>query len=298
MSTIHVGCAVEGTRYVAHSAAMLHSVLAAGADVHVHYLHGPEFPEGERGPLGEMVERLGGAISFVEVPDGLLEGLPTKGYTRKATWYRVLVADLLPELERILFLDADLLALDSLEPLCATDVSDHYLGAVTNVLQAEHLFRPAELGLDRAQEYFNAGVMLMNLELLRQDGRGAEMREYGALHADDLLFRDQDALNAVLAGRRLALHPRWNCTNALFFHPWSAYVFGHEALDEARRNPAIRHFEGPGRSNKPWVHGSWAAHRELYFEHRRGTPWPEVELEEVPSPPVRLARSLRRRFSP
>jgi lipopolysaccharide biosynthesis glycosyltransferase len=297
VSDLHVGCAVEG-RYVAHSAAALHSVLGQSGEfrVHVHYLHGPELPAEGQGSLTEMVERMGGEISFVHVLDELVEGLPTEGFTRKATWYRGLVADVLPDLERILFLDADLLALDALGPLWQTDVSGHYLAAVTNVFQADHLSRPAQLGLDRPEAYFNAGVMLMNLELMRRDGCTAAIRDYGRSHADHLMFRDQDALNVVLGERRLALHPRWNCMNALHFFPWSAYVFGNRALAEARAKPAIRHFEGPG-INKPWVHGSWSPQRELYFEHRRGTPWPEVEIEEVPSLPGRIARRLRRRFS-
>ena len=306
MSVLHVGCAVEGG-YVAHSAAMLHSVLEhrGSHGVRVHYLHGGDLPAGSEGPLRDMVERGGAAIDFVQVPDELCAGLPTKGFTRKATWYRILVPELLGGVDRILFLDADVLALDSLVPLWETDVSDHYLAAVTNVFQADHLFRPAELGFDRPDAYFNAGVMVMNLDLMRHEGCTAALRAYGREHAQGLMFRDQDVLNAVLAGRRRPLHPRWNSMNSFEAFPWSAYVFGNRALEEARANPGIRHFEGPG-INKPWHRGCRFAHRERYFEHRRHTPWPDVEMEEeserTPAPaPATLARRLvgraRRRLS-
>jgi lipopolysaccharide biosynthesis glycosyltransferase len=297
VSELHIGCAVEGD-YVAHSAAMLHSVVGNcdGYEVRIHYLHGPELPPGTSGPLTELIEGLGAQISFLDIPDSLCVDLPTEGFTRKATWYRTFVPELLPELDRILFLDADLLALDSLGPLWEIDVSDHYLAAVTNVFQPDHLFRAAQLGIDHPQDYFNAGVMLMNLELMRRDGCTAALREYGAEHAGDLMFRDQDALNVVLGGRRRELHPRWNCMNAVLFFPWSAYVFGAAAVEEARRDPAIRHFEGPG-INKPWHYGSWSPQRELYFEHRRRTPWPEVEIEGVPSLRSRLAGRVRRLLS-
>jgi lipopolysaccharide biosynthesis glycosyltransferase len=295
MSILDVGCAVEG-EYVAHSAAMLRSVLQQSEDyrVRVHYIHGPELPGESKRPLAEMIEREGGEVVFVEVPDYLCAGLPTEGFTRKATWYRIFVPDLLPELDRILLLDADLLAVDSLGPLWETEVSEHYLAAVTNVFQADHLFRPAELGFDRPETYFNAGVMLMNLQLIRRDGRTAVLRDYGAEHAAELMFRDQDALNVVLAGRRRPLHPRWNSMNSLAAFPWSAYVFGARAVEEATRNPGIRHFEGPG-PNKPWHRGCEAALRELYFEHRRHTPWPEVRMEGEPPPSPGVARRLARR---
>ena len=301
MSVLDVACVVEGD-YVPHSAAMLHSVLRCSGRyrVRVHYIHGPDLPAESKRLLTEMIERDGGEVSFVDVPDRLCEGLPTEGFTKKATWYRTLAPDLLPELDRVLLLDADLLAVDSLEPLWETDVSDHYVAAVTNVFQADHLFRAAELGFDRPDEYFNAGVMLMNLELMRRDGCADAMRDYGVKHAAELMFRDQDALNVVLAERRRPLHPRWNAMNSFEAFPWSAYVFGARALEEAERNPGIRHFEGPG-VNKPWHRGCKVSLRELYFEHRRHTPWPDVERvgHRFASRDVarRVARGVSRRLS-
>jgi lipopolysaccharide biosynthesis glycosyltransferase len=278
VSVLHVGCAVEAG-YVPHSAAMLDSVLqhSGSMDVHVHYMHGRGLPAGSRERLSEMVEGRGGGISFVEAPDDLCAGLPTAGFTREATWYRVFAPNLLPNLDRVLFLDADLVAMDSLETLWNTDVSDSYLAAVTNVFEADHLARPLQIGLERPEEYFNAGVMLMNLELLRRDGCVERMRTYGAEHAHELHFRDQDALNAVLAKRRWELHPRWNVMNSFYAYEWGAHAFGYAALEEAKRNPGIRHYEGPDL-NKPWHRRYWFPHGEPYFEHRRSTPWPEVRM--------------------
>jgi lipopolysaccharide biosynthesis glycosyltransferase len=280
---------------------MLHSVLRhrGTRQIHVHYLHGPDFTAESATAVGRMVNGAGGEISFVRVPDEMCADLPIEGFTRKATWYRIFAPELLRELDRVLFLDADLLALHSLDPLWETDLTDHYLAAVTNVLQADHLFRPAELGIDPPQSYFNAGVMLMNLDSMRRDGCAAAMREFAVENrGPDLMFRDQDALNVVLGPRRLALHPRWNCMNSFEVFPWSAYVFGARVVQEARGDPAIRHFEGPG-PNKPWHRGCQMSRRELYFEHRRGTPWPEVELEGAPPRAgglAWLAGGIRRRF--
>ena len=278
-TVIDVCCAAEGN-YVAHSAAMLHSVLAqhGRGEVRITYLHPPEYPRAVHSPLTAMVERGGGSISFVEVPDERCEGLPVIGFTGKATWYRALAPELLPGMDRVLFLDCDLLALDSLQSLWETDVSNHFVAAVTNVFQLDHLHRPAELGLDMPQRYFNAGVLLMNLDLMRREQCANAVLEYGRVNRQDLMFRDQDALNVVLAERWRALHPRWNCMNSVMGFPWSVYVFGREATDEARRNPAIRHFEGPGL-NKPWHVQCDQPLREVYFEHRSQTPWPTVQLD-------------------
>jgi lipopolysaccharide biosynthesis glycosyltransferase len=82
----------------------------------------------------------------------------------------------------------------------------------------------------------------------------------------------------VLGSRRRALHPRWNYMNSMAMFPWSAAQFPRGQLREAARSPGIRHFEGP-TVNKPWHSLCEQELRELYFEHRRRTPWPELELE-------------------
>lgn len=293
MGELHVACATEGD-YVPHSAAMLHSLLVNTTDarVHVHYLHGPDFDSNEAKPLAEMVESIGGAISFIRVPDALSRGLPTEGFTGKATWYRIFVPQLFPDLERIVFLDLDLIVIESLQALWETDLNGNCVAAVTNVLPRHYADLLAAAGFD-ASTYFNAGVLLMDLERMRRDRCTEAMLDYGVANADRLVLRDQDALNAVLGRRRLALPPRWNCMNSFFVYPWSAEVFEADALEAAKRQPAIRHFEGPG-INKPWHYLCEHDSRELYARHRSQTPWPRFRPEgRTPkSVLVRLRRQL------
>jgi lipopolysaccharide biosynthesis glycosyltransferase len=288
---LHVACAAEGS-YVPHSAAMLHSLLANGdgRNIHVHYLHGPGFPARARRRLEDMVDANGGTASFRKISDDTCAGLPTRGFTRKATWYRIFLPELLPGLDRVLYLDADLIVLDSLVPLWETDLAGHYLAAVTNVFQSDHLDRPAYLGLEGPRVYFNAGVMLMNLALMRRDGATNALLDFGVRHRGRLDWRDQDAMNVVLGKRRLALPPRWNVMNSILEFPASADVFAADALEEARRHPAIRHFEGPS-VNKPWHYMCERDMRELYIAHRRETPWPRVHLKGVT--PLNIVRRLR-----
>jgi lipopolysaccharide biosynthesis glycosyltransferase len=289
VTALQVSCAAEGGEYIAHSAAMLHSVLAqAGSlDVQVHYLHGPSFPHEAQERLGAMVEDGGGAMSFIEIPDAAVAELPVRGPFTKAMWYRILLPQLLPDVDRVLYLDVDTIASDSLEPLWALDLADSYLAAVTNVFQHNHLHRPAELGLPGSQQYFNSGVLLMNLAAMRRDDCTGALFSCAIERADGLEWPDQDALNLVLGSRRLALHPRWNCMNSVLTFPASIDVFGAAAVEEARTHPGIRHFEGP-LENKPWHYLCAQSLRELYFEHRRATPWPDLELEGAT--PANVAR--------
>jgi lipopolysaccharide biosynthesis glycosyltransferase len=291
---LDVACAAEGSRYIAHSAAMLHSVIAAHPDdaVHIHYLHGPEFPRPTRERLGGWVRGLGASIQFTLIPDDRLDGVPTRGFTRKATWYRVFLPELLPGRDRVLYLDADLIVIDHLGALFEDPgLEGHSIGAVTNVFQHNDASRPADLGLSGDDVYFNAGVLLMNLAAMREDRSSRELIAYARENAELISFRDQDALNVVLGERRLELHPRWNCMNSFYVLDNATDVFGAEVLEQAKADPAIRHFEGPS-VNKPWHYLCDRELREVYAEHRAQTPWPRMRVEG------RTPRNMvRRRFS-
>jgi len=285
VTIMHVACscASDGA-YAPHSAAMLHSVLAnsGGLEVRVHYLHGPGFAVPIQERLESMVSANGGSIAFTSIADERVEGLPTLELERvpSSLWYRIFLPELLPKTDRVLYLDADTIAVDSLAPLWETQLGDSYLAAVTNVFMREHEGRAERLGLDGPRAYFNSGVMLLNLDLWRRDRLSEALREYAVANRDQLGWADQDAINILLGHRRLALHPRWNLMNSIVDFPWSAEVLGAAEVEEARRNPGIRHFEGPG-ANKPWHYLCSRELRELYLAHRRTTPWPQVELEQA-----------------
>jgi lipopolysaccharide biosynthesis glycosyltransferase len=266
--TLHVSCAAEGD-YVVHAAAMLDSVLFQTRELEVkaHFLHGPGLGRKATDLLRRVTDAGRGRIEFHEIPDSALAGLPTLAQFTPAMWYRVFLPELLPDLGKVLYLDADTIAADTLEPLWRTDLGDHYVGAVTNVFQQNHIQRPAELGLAGPEVYFNSGVLLMNLARMRADGASDELRAYARAHAHEIEWPDQDTLNVVLGPRRLPLHPRWNCMNSMFAFRAARKVFGRKPLGEARRHPGIRHFEGPG-VNKPWNEGCVTPLRELYARHR------------------------------
>jgi lipopolysaccharide biosynthesis glycosyltransferase len=302
---LHVACG-GSVEYLPHTATMLHSVLAQrdGLSVHVYHLHGPALPDKAARRLTEMVERNGGTISLVQIEDRDVADLPEivsragdwNSSAVAGMWYRTFLPELLPDVERVLYLDADTVAIDSLRALWATELGDAYVGAVTNVWEPWNASYPESLGLSRP--YFNSGVLLMNLELMRRDDCIGRIVRYGREHPDGLPWGDQDVLNVVLGERRVELHPRWNCMNSVLNFAWAAEVFGAAAVDEARASPGIRHFEGPS-INKPWnVLCPWEG-REVYRRHRRQTPWRWYMPEGVtPHNLLAYARILRHRFRP
>lgn len=288
---LELACAARRD-YVPHCAAMLHSVLSvAERPVRIHFLHGPDLRRSDSSRLERMVGEGGGEIAFRAISRQRVAGLPTLDFLPASHWYRVFLPELLPQVDRLLYLDADAIAVESLEELWGTELAGHLLAAVTNVFQPDHAGHPARLGLRDPHAYFNTGVMLLDLERWRREECTAALLDYARSAAAKLGFPEQDAINVVLGERRLPLHPRWNLMNSILLFSWAADAFGAEAVREAIERPAIRHFEGPS-VNKPWHLLCERADRELYMSHRRQTPWPRVRPAGLT--PGNVWRRLRR----
>lgn len=288
MSEVHLACG-GSPEYLPHAAAMIHSVLehSPGRRVHVHYLHGPSLPRRQLDRLRTM-----GEIHPIEVPDERIAPLPARPFLPATMWYRTFLPELLPDVPRVLYLDADTIAVDDLSELWALDLGDDLLAAVTNVWEPWNVHLPALAGVPDGQPYFNSGVVWMDLDGLREEDAIARVHAHAVADPGRLRFGDQDALNVVLGHRRLALAPRWNVMNSVLYFEHAAEVLGADAVADARERPGIRHFEGPA-ANKPWHLLCERESRAEYMRHRAATPWPRVRRQGLT--PGNLARYAARR---
>jgi lipopolysaccharide biosynthesis glycosyltransferase len=272
---LHVACAADDN-YVAHAAAMLHSVLmnSGGLPVHVHFMHDPALAAGSLRRLRRMVESSGGRFDAIAVAPEEVAGLHVMRETSRPAWYRTFLPALRPQLDRVLYLDCDLIVVDSLRPLWETRLDGHLVAAVQNVIEASLVTRHHALGIPPDQTYFNSGVLLMNLERMRRERSHERVLEHARAHGDKLIWVDQDSLNLVFGSRCLFLHPRWNTQTSMFYWPEAEAVLGKQRVAEALADPAIVHFEGPDLS-KPWNYLCKHPYRERYLHHRRGAGWPD-----------------------
>lgn len=243
-----------------------------------HILHADDLTRAEKHQLSFMVEACGGTIVYYCIGKARLEALPPSAQTCAAAWMRVFLPELIPELGRILYLDADTFVTGCLDDLWKTPLGNAPLAAVPNVVEPTMRSHVANLGLDRRGTVFNSGVLLMNLDVMRAYQSSATVVKTARELEGRLLWADQDALNVAFAKRWRPLHPRWNAQNSYWTWPtWAAEVLGAAALQEATENPAIRHFEGP-TVNKPWhylcVHPWQAEYRRVLAS----TPWADTPL--------------------
>jgi lipopolysaccharide biosynthesis glycosyltransferase len=147
-----------------------------------------------------------------------LGGLPLMHHLTAAAYLRLLVPALCPELDRALYLDADMIVLRDLDDLLGCDLGGASLAAVRDLGHPYLGRRLAELpasatrivGLDPRREYFNSGLLVMDLRAWRREGITGQCLELLREHRASIRYLDQDPLNMVFAGRWFQLDQRWN----------------------------------------------------------------------------------------
>ena len=135
-------------------------------------------------------------------------------HVSKTSLLKYYIADALPELDKVLYMDSDVMVLHDLNQLYQTDISGQYLAAVKDPSWFFENMHVVELNLEQRGFYFNSGVMLMNLQKIREDNLVAKLEDY--TNNNFRTYMDQDALNVVV-GDKVALLPFENNAMNFFF---------------------------------------------------------------------------------
>jgi lipopolysaccharide biosynthesis glycosyltransferase len=278
---MHVALAVDRAYLPWSAVAALSCVDHGGPDVTIHVLHDGSLDRGEDiGRLSSMVEAAGGTLVDHVVDDQRIVALPSIAPYGRVVWLRFLLPEVLPEVSRVLYIDADTLVVSDPAPLMGADLGGAPLGAVANVVYPEHRAHLRALGFDDYRRFLNSGVLLFDLDRFRAEGISESLLAVARDRAADLQWPDQDVLNLVFAERWHALDPRWNAQQTLWIEPaLAADVLGAAAADEARASPGILHFEGPDLA-KPWHTLNTHPWRGEWRATLARTPWRGIGLED------------------
>lgn len=209
-------------------------------------------PSEKKSAIESLAARLGGhSVRFIEPDVDLFSGIQTTSYHISA-YYRLALPELL-EIDRVIYLDADLLVFDCLgklwieteriaEPITAVqdwetqDVSDDSPAAARM------------LGVSDVVGYFNSGMMVLNLAALRKELFTERACELLQKHGHHVRFADQTALNILSAGRWHPLSPKWNTPSWAF------------DLQDENSLPKVLHFT----NNAPWLRRRFCPSQALF----------------------------------
>lgn len=186
----------------------------------------------------------------VRVDDELFRGAPVSRQYPKEMYYRLLAPHLLPgQIKRALYLDPDILVINSVQPLAAMELNGNLFAAAAHTGKTELANRVNQLRLGTEQDYYNSGVLLMDLEAGRREIDPDEIFRYVEEHRKDLILPDQDVLNAMYSEKILPLEDvLWNY-DARNYSNYLVRSGGEYDLNWVVEHTAILHFCGKA---KPW----------------------------------------------
>lgn len=161
-------------------------------------------------------ERPGVSIEFCDITAALgsiRERFKNVYHFSIVTYYRLFIASLFPEYDKILYLDCDLIVTGDIAELYQTETGDNILAAVPDQFvcntEAFRQYAAAAVGVD-PDRYFNAGVLLINLKAFREQAIEERFIELITAYDFDLLDPDQAYLNYLCGDKTLLLPNGWN----------------------------------------------------------------------------------------
>ena len=168
----------------------------------------------------------------------------------------------------MIYLDPDILIINSLRPLWETDLRGNLFGAAAHTGMTELANRVNRVRLDSGSDYYNSGVLLMDLSAGRREIRPEEIFRFVEERGMELLLPDQDLLNALYGRRILPLDDAlWNY-DARNYNNYLLRSGGICDLDWVMEHTAILHFCGKA---KPWKKGYFYRFGVLYKHYARLT---------------------------
>lgn len=225
--------------------------------------------------ISTLVNERGNRIKFLKMDENMFKGYLVSERLTQAIYYRLLIPDLLlgENVQKAIYLDCDLMLNADISELWNVELGRNVLAAVAETNEgcryvssprALRLYK--ELGIPEKNKYFNSGVLVMNLEEWRKRNITAKVCNYLTENREQVIYHDQDGLNAILWDSWLELPTDWNVMSYLFIteHKHQVINMEKETVEQLRRKPKIVHFTG---WKKPWIEECVHPYASLYRKY-------------------------------
>ena len=228
--------------------------------------------------LQKIADRYNVRLKFLEINLEILKDCPTNDkihYGNIMMYARILLPSMLPNLDKVIYLDCDLVVCKDLKSLWETDVNDVAVTMAPDLLYQDKATL-SRLGINN--NYLNSGVIVMNLDYWRKHDVQNRLLSYIIDKGKELIYNDQDALNVILDDELRQLPVKYNVTPHYFLkNPDNYPKEMHEEIRDARINPIIFHFLG---KIKPWSLGCYLPGKELFMKYQKASGWRHFTIEK------------------
>lgn len=200
-------------------------------------------------------------IRWVDIDLSFAESFARLDHTSEMTFARLAMLDIVDcETSHILYLDVDILVLGDLGPLCALKKEPFAIAAAPDMY--------IKVFPGSIFPYFNAGVLLVNIEESIKRGIFSKATQY-LLDNPSTSYGDQDALNSACAGNWHCLEEKWN---------YQSHISAAISSIAASKCPSIVHFITKW---KPWLPSSASKNSNLYESYRNDTQFSRTRRQKV-----------------
>lgn len=218
----------------------------------------------------ELCMKYGQKIEVITIEQKLFEELRASEVFPKSIYYRFLLPDLIKE-DKVLYLDCDIIVTENIRALWNTDITGYACAAVEDQC-GDDITIHNRIGLYK--EYFNSGVLLMNLEYWRNNKISKRLIDFIYENPETCHFPDQDAMNIVLNGKVLFIDYKYNYQE-LFYWDKSLLQLHKDKWHKLKytnedKLPTIIHYS---TSFKPWYKGCRHPLKDIFIKYKEMSPW-------------------------
>ncbi len=254
-------CLSSDNNYVQHLGAAISSVLKnKNADdfINIYIIDGGIQTENIE-KLKSFEQKYDCKVEFVKpIAEKLKNCVTFRGdYISVATYYRLLIPEIIPNEDRVIYLDCDMIIRKSLKELYGKDFGNNLVLGVRDVG-----FEGGTKRL-RIEKYINAGMLLMNSKQMREENTVEKIFNWINDNKDKIECHDQDVINAACAGRIEYIENIYNA---------QVRKNNYSEFSEIE-DPAILHFISPKKPWTLWKPLDYTKWGKEYFEALKNTPW-------------------------
>lgn len=260
--SINISIAIDDG-YCMHASSMILSMLECGSEekyrIYVFY-SSSGLSNQNISYLKESLDQSNCRLVFMvlkENPFVQLKG--ALGKISEAAYYRIISFDLIPE-KRVIYLDVDTIVLSNLKELFNFNLQKSSIGAVQDYI----------LGLFNKKDYFNSGVLLVDLDKWKKEQYSKKVIHYIKANNGKLVYPDQDALNEILKDNWIKLPLRFNRQKIIYELNEHDLGIKKSLRKELINSPSIIHYTG---LTKPWHIKYVFPDKGNYVKYIKRTKW-------------------------
>ncbi|AEG53126.1 glycosyltransferase [Sinorhizobium meliloti] len=269
-------------RYIRFTAVTLASILrnyTGRAPLRVFVLLDKILPEAESRKIEALNKIHKFELHQIAVDASLFRNIKTSDGISIATYYRLLMHKLLPaDVHKVIYLDSDLIIRKSIDELFNIPFEGHLFAGVEDTISKTYNVR---FGLAETDRHVNAGVLLVNVDMMRAIGFSELVERYLESNRYRLVLGDQQIITELFTGSIKYIPVQWNVHGSMFASGWIGKFVGTRNLMDASeaakaiKDPGIIHYT---LKRKPWISLEHPKSEE-WFKYLALTPY-KKEIEK------------------